>query len=74
MYERKLPAEFADVHFASVDIAALPALAARAGMALCRKRNKRAQPSASWRSGGLPQRQTTPKAASGSGQPRPINQ
>lgn len=32
VYERKLPAEFADVHFASVDIAALPALAARAGM------------------------------------------
>ena len=26
------PAEFADVHFASVDIGALPALAARAGM------------------------------------------
>ena len=32
VYERKLPAEFADVHFAAVDIAALPALAARAGM------------------------------------------
>ena len=35
--------------------------------------NKLAQTSASWRSGGLCQRQIAPQAAPGAGQPRPVS-